>query len=190
MCGIDEDKLSNYIDELIDVGVIARDDDGIARNNGSLQTDRQTRQTDRQTAKFEENSEEKYLSGVNTPEPRLGDSAPTPVKAGSVDNGNAFIEVLQEINSKLGTAFDPCEPANSFFLKAALTKGIPKQDLIDVAVVKAFQWRKEPKMLPSLRPMTFFDPMRLPGYLNEVLMARKKLEMMEQVFGEGNVVNE
>lgn len=75
-------------------------------------------------------------------------------------------EVVEHLNSRLGTRFSPKTRQTRESISARLSDGYTVKDLCDVVDSKADEWASDPKMSKYLNPTTLFRPGNFERYVN------------------------
>ena len=77
-----------------------------------------------------------------------------------------YQEILDYLNSKVGTSYRASSKATQRLIKARSNEGFEVEDFKRVIDNKVASWGKDPKMSQYLRPTTLFGP-KIEAYLNE-----------------------
>ena len=75
-------------------------------------------------------------------------------------------EVVEHLNSRLGTRFSPKTRQTRESISARLSDGYTVKDMCDVVDSKADEWASDPKMSKYLNPTTLFRPGNFERYVN------------------------
>lgn len=81
-------------------------------------------------------------------------------------------EVVEHMNSRLGTRFSPNTKQTRESINARLSDGYTVKDMCDVVDSKADEWASDPKMSKYLNPTTLFRPANFERYVNALRMSR------------------
>ena len=128
---------------------------------------------------YTEKDEYKGICEVGIPknEKRYTEYGETEVRLGKDSIGNKDIlsdksddvkQIIDYLNSKLGTRYTTKGKANVRLINARLQEGHTVQDFITVIDKKYNEWGKDAKMSKFLRPETLFSAGHFESYLNEI----------------------
>lgn len=81
-------------------------------------------------------------------------------------------EVVEHMNSRLGTRFSPKTKQTRESINARLSDGYTVKDMCDVVDSKADEWASDPKMSKYLNPTTLFRPGNFERYVNALRVSR------------------
>lgn len=83
-----------------------------------------------------------------------------------------YQEILDYLNSKIGTSYRASSKATQRLIKARVNEGFEVDDFKKVIDIKAAAWKNDPKMSQYLRPATLFGT-KFESYLNEPMPTRQ-----------------
>lgn len=83
-----------------------------------------------------------------------------------------YQEILDYLNSKVGTSYRASSKATQRLIKARSNEGFEVEDFKKVIDIKAAAWKNDPKMSQYLRPTTLFGT-KFESYLNEPMPTRQ-----------------
>lgn len=83
-----------------------------------------------------------------------------------------YQEILDYLNSKVGTSYRASSKATQRLIKARVNEGFKVEDFKKVIDIKAAAWKNDPKMSQYLRPATLFGT-KFESYLNEPMPTRQ-----------------
>ena len=81
-------------------------------------------------------------------------------------------DVVEHMNSRLGTRFSPKTKQTRESINARLSDGYTVKDMCDVVDSKADEWASDPKMSKYLNPTTLFRPGNFERYVNALRVSR------------------
>lgn len=83
-----------------------------------------------------------------------------------------YQEILDYLNSKIGTSYRASSKATQRLIKARVNEGFKVDDFKKVIDIKVAAWKNDPKMSQYLRPATLFGT-KFESYLNEPMPTRQ-----------------
>ena len=83
-----------------------------------------------------------------------------------------YQEILDYLNSKVGTCYRASSKATQRLIKARSNEGFKVEDFKKVIDIKVAAWKNDPKMSQYLRPATLFGT-KFESYLNEPIPTRQ-----------------
>lgn len=83
-----------------------------------------------------------------------------------------YQEILDYLNSKVGTSYRASSKATQRLVKARVNEGFKVEDFKKVIDIKVAAWKNDPKMSQYLRPATLFGT-KFESYLNEPMPTRQ-----------------
>lgn len=83
-----------------------------------------------------------------------------------------YQEILDYLNSKVGTSYRASSKATQRLIKARSNEGFDVDDFKKVIDIKVANWKNDPKMSQYLRPTTLFGT-KFESYLNEPMPTRQ-----------------
>lgn len=83
-----------------------------------------------------------------------------------------YQEILDYLNSKVGTSYRASSKATQRLIKARSNEGFEVEDFKKVIDIKVAAWKNDPKMSQYLRPATLFGT-KFESYLNEPMPTRQ-----------------
>lgn len=192
LVGYDRDSLDGLINfpgfaaALIGVGWLVQSDDGLkipefSTHNGQSAKRRAT-EAERKRASREVPQSVRNLSAnvplkSGTREEKRREEEKSNALSGKPDESKrnreaAFkteaVEVLKFLNEKAERNYQPVD-ANLDFIIARLKEGATPQQLRQVVVKKAREWRDKPDMEIYIRPATLFNRMKFAQYVGELM---------------------
>lgn len=102
---------------------------------------------------------------------RTSNRAEEDILSGEPDHA-PYQEILDYLNSKVGTSYRASNKATQRLIKARSNEGFEVEDFKKVIDIKAAAWKGDPKMSQYLRPTTLFGT-KFESYLNEPMPTRQ-----------------
>ena len=106
-------------------------------------------------------------------------------KEDNAEELNATKEVLEYLNSVLGTQYKPTTQKHRVLIRARMREGFTVEDFKTVIDKKAKAWMHDERMQKYLRPETLFGT-KFEGYLNELdtykLIGNKPINRQESTY--------
>lgn len=159
-CGCSMATIDRTLNSLVDKGLISRT--SYITKHGYRAIEYAVRQNDTQ-APADTQTHTESTTEHNTTEPRpLIDEPQAPAQPKKPDPTE---EVVNHLNHRLGTRYQPTTQATRKLVKARLKEGFTVEDMKLVIDKKAAEWVGNPKMAPFLRPDILFGN-KFEGYLN------------------------
>jgi len=87
------------------------------------------------------------------------------ILSGKPDRSEEIVEIVDYLNSKLGTSYRPKSKETASKVNARLEEGFTVSDFKAVIDSKVSQWGNDSKMQEYLRPKTLFAPSNFEAYL-------------------------
>ena len=102
---------------------------------------------------------------------RASNRAEEDILSGKPDHA-PYQEILDYLNSKIGTSYRASSKATQRLIKARSNEGFEVEDFKKVIDIKVAAWKNDPKMSQYLRPATLFGT-KFESYLNEPMPTRQ-----------------